>query len=72
MTRPVKATVFGTGSWGTAFAIVLADAGCEVTLWGRRQEVVVPACTTISLKRGTTTTSMIVTAAMATVTRSPG
>ncbi|WP_405438232.1 NAD(P)-dependent glycerol-3-phosphate dehydrogenase [Streptomyces avidinii] len=40
MTRPVKATVFGTGSWGTAFAIVLADAGCEVTLWGRRQEVV--------------------------------
>lgn len=40
MTRPVKATVFGTGSWGTAFAIVLADAGCEVTLWGRRREVV--------------------------------
>ncbi|MFD9408267.1 NAD(P)H-dependent glycerol-3-phosphate dehydrogenase [Streptomyces sp. NPDC059989] len=40
MTRPVKATVFGTGSWGTAFAIVLADAGCEVTLWGRRQELV--------------------------------
>ncbi|MFD9083100.1 NAD(P)H-dependent glycerol-3-phosphate dehydrogenase [Streptomyces erythrochromogenes] len=40
MTRPMKATVFGTGSWGTAFAIVLADAGCEVTLWGRRTEVV--------------------------------
>ncbi|MFC9584257.1 NAD(P)H-dependent glycerol-3-phosphate dehydrogenase [Streptomyces yangpuensis] len=40
MTRPIKATVFGTGSWGTAFAIVLADAGCEVTLWGRRSEVV--------------------------------
>lgn len=40
MTRPVKASVFGTGSWGTAFAIVLADAGCEVTLWGRRQEIV--------------------------------
>ncbi|GGQ10043.1 glycerol-3-phosphate dehydrogenase [NAD(P)+] [Streptomyces virginiae] len=36
----MKATVFGTGSWGTAFAIVLADAGCEVTLWGRRSEVV--------------------------------
>jgi glycerol-3-phosphate dehydrogenase (NAD(P)+) len=31
-----KAAVFGTGSWGTAFAMVLADAGCEVTLWGRR------------------------------------
>uniref|UniRef100_A0AAU2JXU2 Glycerol-3-phosphate dehydrogenase [NAD(P)+] n=1 Tax=Streptomyces sp. NBC_00049 TaxID=2903617 RepID=A0AAU2JXU2_9ACTN len=40
MTRPVKATVYGTGSWGTAFAVVLADAGCEVTLWGRRQELV--------------------------------
>ncbi|SCK36290.1 glycerol-3-phosphate dehydrogenase (NAD(P)+) [Streptomyces sp. WMMB 714] len=34
-----KAAVFGTGSWGTAFAMVLADAGCEVTLWGRRPEL---------------------------------
>ncbi|WP_427383451.1 NAD(P)H-dependent glycerol-3-phosphate dehydrogenase [Janibacter sp. G56] len=33
-------TVYGTGSWGTAFAQVLADAGCDVTMWGRRQEVV--------------------------------
>ncbi|GAA3081936.1 NAD(P)-dependent glycerol-3-phosphate dehydrogenase [Streptomyces goshikiensis] len=40
MTRPVKAAVYGTGSWGTAFGMVLADAGCDVTLWGRRQEVV--------------------------------
>ncbi|MFD3938078.1 NAD(P)H-dependent glycerol-3-phosphate dehydrogenase [Streptomyces sp. NPDC058611] len=40
MTRPVKAAVYGTGSWGTAFGIVLADAGCEVTLWGRRRELV--------------------------------
>ncbi|MFF3211552.1 NAD(P)H-dependent glycerol-3-phosphate dehydrogenase [Streptomyces sp. NPDC002886] len=40
MTGPVKAAVFGTGSWGTAFAMVLADAGCEVVLWGRRQELV--------------------------------
>ncbi|MCB5182271.1 NAD(P)H-dependent glycerol-3-phosphate dehydrogenase [Streptomyces antimicrobicus] len=39
MTRPVKAAVYGTGSWGTAFGMVLADAGCEVTLWGRRQEL---------------------------------
>ena len=39
MTHPAKAAVFGTGSWGTAFAMVLADAGCEVTLWGRRAEV---------------------------------
>ncbi|ALC20605.1 NAD(P)H-dependent glycerol-3-phosphate dehydrogenase [Streptomyces pristinaespiralis] len=40
MTKPVKAAVFGTGSWGTAFGMVLADAGCEVTLWGRRANLV--------------------------------
>ncbi|MCX2967483.1 NAD(P)H-dependent glycerol-3-phosphate dehydrogenase [Streptomyces sp. TRM70308] len=34
-----RAAVFGTGSWGTAFGMVLADAGCEVTLWGRRPEL---------------------------------
>ncbi|MCU7706744.1 NAD(P)H-dependent glycerol-3-phosphate dehydrogenase [Streptomyces albidoflavus] len=39
MTPPVKAAVIGTGSWGTAFAMVLADAGCEVVLCARRQEV---------------------------------
>ncbi|MFD3326058.1 NAD(P)H-dependent glycerol-3-phosphate dehydrogenase [Streptomyces sp. NPDC058701] len=39
MTRRVKAAVYGTGSWGTAFGMVLADAGCEVTLWGRRREL---------------------------------
>ncbi|MEU1628392.1 NAD(P)H-dependent glycerol-3-phosphate dehydrogenase [Streptomyces sp. NPDC020096] len=31
-----RCAVYGTGSWGTAFAMILADAGCEVTLWGRR------------------------------------
>ncbi|WP_225846449.1 NAD(P)H-dependent glycerol-3-phosphate dehydrogenase [Streptomyces sp. HPF1205] len=36
----VRCAVFGTGSWGTAFATVLADAGCEVALWGRRPELV--------------------------------
>ncbi|MET4925599.1 NAD(P)-dependent glycerol-3-phosphate dehydrogenase [Streptomyces sp. PSRA5] len=35
-----RVAVFGTGSWGTAFAMILADAGCEVTLWARRPEVV--------------------------------
>lgn len=35
----VRAAVLGTGSWGTTFASVLADAGCEVTLWGRRAEI---------------------------------
>jgi glycerol-3-phosphate dehydrogenase (NAD(P)+) len=35
-----RATVLSAGSWGTAFAKVLADAGCEVTLWARRPELV--------------------------------
>ncbi|PRY61343.1 glycerol-3-phosphate dehydrogenase (NAD(P)+) [Knoellia remsis] len=34
------AAVYGTGSWGTAFAAVLADAGTDCTMWGRRDEVV--------------------------------
>ena len=34
-----KIAVFGAGSWGTAFSIVLADAGNDVTLWARREEV---------------------------------
>ncbi|WP_165987559.1 NAD(P)H-dependent glycerol-3-phosphate dehydrogenase [Streptomyces sp. YIM 98790] len=40
MTRSAtRVAVYGTGSWGTAFAMVLADAGCRVTLWGRRPEL---------------------------------
>ncbi len=35
-----KVAVFSAGSWGTAFALVLADAGNEVTMWARRPEVV--------------------------------
>lgn len=34
-----RCAVYGTGSWGTAFAMVLADAGAEVTMWGRRPEL---------------------------------
>jgi len=34
-----KVAVFGAGSWGTAFSLVLADAGNDVTIWGRREEV---------------------------------
>lgn len=30
--------VLGAGSWGTALAIVLADNGHDVRLWGQRQE----------------------------------
>ncbi|WP_410949590.1 NAD(P)H-dependent glycerol-3-phosphate dehydrogenase [Pseudonocardia nantongensis] len=34
-----RVAVLGAGSWGTAFAKVLGDAGREVRLWARRQEV---------------------------------
>jgi glycerol-3-phosphate dehydrogenase (NAD(P)+) len=36
----LRAAVMGAGSWGTVFAKVLADAGCDVTVWGRRTEIV--------------------------------
>ncbi|QJY47010.1 NAD(P)H-dependent glycerol-3-phosphate dehydrogenase [Pseudonocardia broussonetiae] len=34
-----RVAVLGGGSWGTAFAKVLADSGREVRLWARRPEV---------------------------------
>src|SRR3954470_20574639 len=45
-----RVCVLGAGSWGTAFSLVLADAGNDVTLWARRQEV----CETINLRRENT------------------
>ncbi len=30
-----QVAVFGTGSWGTAFSAVLADAGARVRMWGK-------------------------------------
>jgi len=33
------AAVLGAGSWGTAFAKLLADAGRDVTIWARRPEI---------------------------------
>jgi glycerol-3-phosphate dehydrogenase (NAD(P)+) len=37
---PIRhAAVLGAGSWGTAFAKVLADAGCDVRLWTRGWKV---------------------------------
>lgn len=35
-----RVAVLGSGSWGTAFSVVLADAGNEVSMWARRDEVV--------------------------------
>src|SRR4051795_2880501 len=34
-----RAAVLGAGSWGTTFAKVLADAGCDVALHARRPEL---------------------------------
>lgn len=34
-----KVAVFGSGSWGTAFSLVLADAGNDVVMWARREEL---------------------------------
>lgn len=36
----MKTAVIGAGSWGTALAIVLADAGHEVKLWARETDIV--------------------------------
>lgn len=35
-----QVSVLGAGAWGTVFSQVLADAGNDVLLWARRQEVV--------------------------------
>ncbi len=34
-----RVAVMGSGSWGTAFALVLCDAGQSVTMWARRSEL---------------------------------
>ena len=30
-----RVAVMGSGSWGTAFAMILADAGGDVVMWSR-------------------------------------
>jgi glycerol-3-phosphate dehydrogenase (NAD(P)+) len=34
-----RISVMGSGSWGTAFAVVLGDAGNDITMWARRPEL---------------------------------
>jgi len=34
-----QVAVMGSGSWGTAFALTLCDAGNDVTMWARRPEL---------------------------------
>ncbi|MFT3715688.1 MAG: NAD(P)H-dependent glycerol-3-phosphate dehydrogenase [Gordonia sp. (in: high G+C Gram-positive bacteria)] len=36
----MRATVMGSGSWGTAVAKILADAGNDVVIWARNPDVV--------------------------------
>ena len=31
--------VMGAGSWGTVFSMILADAGCDVSLWARSSDI---------------------------------
>ncbi len=37
----MRVAVLGSGSWGTAFAKVLGDAGTDVVMWARRPQVAV-------------------------------
>lgn len=34
----LRVAVMGSGSWGTVYAMVMADAGCDVTIWSRSAE----------------------------------
>lgn len=35
----MRVAVMGAGSWGSVFAMVLSDAGCDVTLWARNSAI---------------------------------
>jgi glycerol-3-phosphate dehydrogenase (NAD(P)+) len=39
-----RAAIMGSGSWGTAFAMVLADAGSDVVIWGRDESIARDIC----------------------------
>jgi len=35
----MRVAVMGAGSWGTVFSMILADAGCDVSLWTRTRAI---------------------------------
>ena len=35
----MRVAVMGAGSWGSVFSMILSDAGCDVTLWARSNEI---------------------------------
>ena len=35
----MKVSVMGAGSWGSVFAMILADSGCDVVLWSRSAQI---------------------------------
>lgn len=37
--QPLRVAILGSGAWGTTFAMVMADAGCRVQIWGRSEQV---------------------------------
>lgn len=40
MSYPRRIGILGAGSWGTALALLLGKKGEDVTIWGRREEIV--------------------------------
>jgi len=40
-----RVAIMGSGSWGTAFGMVLADAGSDVVIWGRDPETIADIAT---------------------------
>ena len=36
----MRVAILGAGSWGTAFAQIAADAGNEVSIWGRSPKTI--------------------------------
>lgn len=34
-----RIAMLGAGSWGSTFSLVLGDAGCDVAVWARREEI---------------------------------